>query len=224
MGRELSHHSLKLFRTLKQETSESTTCVAKQQPLPSQSLVDQTMTTLQDQLRSGHTMEKQTAESLISRVVPTSFMTSTWEQNIMVRRQCLHYKERHRKTTSIWAPVKPTDNFSHPQEPPIRSNHARCMRYNHERRSTIPAYSKSVSVCLNMRPGQTLSFNSKLSFFQPSRTCLKLRLTLEATPLIEVSSRAVCMCCSTTVWPKTSTFPKPVTWDGSSTRLSMTLN
>ncbi len=30
------------------------------------------------------------------------------------------------------------------------------------------------------------------------------------------------MCCSTTVWPKTSTFPKPVTWDGSSTKRSMT--
>ncbi len=58
-----------------------------------------------------------------------------------------------------------------------------------EHETTIPAYSKSVSVCLNMRPGQTL--NSKLSLLQPSRTCLKLRLTLEATPLIEVSSRAV---------------------------------
>ncbi len=42
-----------------------------------------------------------------------------------------------------------------------------------------------------MRPGKTL--NSKLSFFQPSRTCLKLGLTLEATPLFEVSSRAVCV-------------------------------
>ncbi len=58
-----------------------------------------------------------------------------------------------------------------------------------EHETTIPAYSKSVSVCLNMRPGQTL--NSKLSLLQPSRTCLKLRLTLEATPLIEVSSPAV---------------------------------
>ncbi len=57
-----------------------------------------------------------------------------------------------------------------------------------EQEATIPAYSKSVSVRLK-RPGQTL--NSKLSFFQPSRTCLKLGLTLEATPLIEVSSRAV---------------------------------
>ncbi len=58
-----------------------------------------------------------------------------------------------------------------------------------EQEATIPAYIKSVSVCLNMRPGQTL--NSKLGFFQPSRTCLNLGLTLEATPLIEVSSRAV---------------------------------
>ncbi len=41
-----------------------------------------------------------------------------------------------------------------------------------EQKAPIPAYSKSVSVRLNMRPGQTL--NSKLSFFQPSRTCLKL--------------------------------------------------
>ncbi len=57
-----------------------------------------------------------------------------------------------------------------------------------EQEATVPAYSKSVSVRLK-RPGQTL--NSKLSFFQPSRTCLKLGLTLEATPLIEVSSRAV---------------------------------
>ncbi len=58
-----------------------------------------------------------------------------------------------------------------------------------EQEATIPAYSKSVSVRLNMRAGQTL--NSKLSFFQTSRTCLKLGLTLEATPLIEVSSHAV---------------------------------
>ncbi|RXN20360.1 olfactory receptor 51B2-like protein [Labeo rohita] len=58
-----------------------------------------------------------------------------------------------------------------------------------EQEVTIPAYSKSVSVRLNMRPGQTL--NSRLAFFQPSRTCLKLGVTLEATPLIEVSSRAV---------------------------------
>lgn len=58
-----------------------------------------------------------------------------------------------------------------------------------EQEATIPAYSKSVSVRLNMRPGHTL--NSKLGFFQPSRTRLKLGLTLEATPLMEVSSRAV---------------------------------
>ncbi len=60
-----------------------------------------------------------------------------------------------------------------------------------EQEATIPAYSKSVSVRLNMRPGQTL--NSKLGFFQPFRTCLKLGLTLEATPIIEahLSSCAV---------------------------------
>ncbi len=52
-----------------------------------------------------------------------------------------------------------------------------------EQEATIPAYSKSVSVRLNMRPGQSL--NSKLGFFQPSWTYLKLGLTLEATPLIE---------------------------------------
>ncbi|KAL0154641.1 hypothetical protein M9458_048904, partial [Cirrhinus mrigala] len=46
---------------------------------------------------------------------------------------------------------------------------------------TIPAYSKSVSVRLNI----------KLAFFQPSRTCLRLGVTLEATPLIKVSSRTV---------------------------------
>ncbi len=89
-----------------------------------------------------------------------------------------------------------------------------------EQEATIPSYSKSISVRLNLRPGQTL--NSKLGFFQPSRTCLKLGLTLEATPLIEVLSRALYV--STTVRPKTSMFPKPVTWDGSSTRRSMTLN
>ncbi len=87
------------------------------------------------------------------------------------------------------SPVTPTYNVSQPQEPPIQSNHARRMCYDTEQEATIPAYSKSVSVHLNMRPGQTL--NSKLSFLQPSRTCLKLGLTLEATPLIEVSSRAV---------------------------------
>ncbi len=58
-----------------------------------------------------------------------------------------------------------------------------------EQEGIIPVYSKSVSVRLNMRPGQTL--NSKPGFFQPSRTCLKFGLTLEATPLIEVPSRAV---------------------------------
>ncbi|KAL1274379.1 hypothetical protein QQF64_027193 [Cirrhinus molitorella] len=63
-----------------------------------------------------------------------------------------------------------------------------CTMIN-EQEATIPAYCKSVSVRLNMRPGQTL--NSKLGFFQPSRKCLRLGVTLEATPFIEVTSRAV---------------------------------
>ncbi len=58
-----------------------------------------------------------------------------------------------------------------------------------EQEATIPAYSNSVSICLNMQPCQTL--NSKLGFFQTSRTCLKLGLTLKATALIEVSSHVV---------------------------------
>ncbi len=41
-----------------------------------------------------------------------------------------------------------------------------------EQEATIPAYSKCVSVRLNIRPDQTI--NSKLGFFQPSRTFLKL--------------------------------------------------
>ncbi len=87
------------------------------------------------------------------------------------------------------SPGTPTYNFSQPQEPPIQSNHARLCTMITEQEATIPAYSKSISVCLNMRPGQTL--NSKLGLLQPSWTSLKLGLTLEATALIEVSSRAV---------------------------------
>ncbi len=68
------------------------------------------------------------------------------------------------------SPVTSTDRVSQPQKPPIRSNLARRMHMITEQEATILAYSKSVSVRLNMRPGQTL--NSKLSFFQPSRTCL----------------------------------------------------
>ncbi len=87
---------------------------------------------------------------------------------------------------------------------------------------TIPAYSKSVSVHFNMRPGQTL--NSELGFFQTSRTCLKFGLTLEATPLIEVSPRVVYVlfnnCTAQYIHvPKASHLGK-----GSSTRNSLTLN
>ncbi len=58
-----------------------------------------------------------------------------------------------------------------------------------EQEATIPAYSKGVSVRLNMRPGQTL--NSKLGFFQPSRTCLKLGLTSGS----HTSHGSVISCC-----------------------------
>ncbi len=91
------------------------------------------------------------------------------------------------------SPVTPTDNLNQPQEPSIWSNHARSMCYDHGVRSCDTCLQQECQcmgwVGLNMRTGQTL--NSKLGFFQPSRTCLKLGLTLEATPLIEVSSRAV---------------------------------
>ncbi len=41
----------------------------------------------------------------------------------------------------IWAPVTPTDNFSQPQEPPIWSNHARHMHYDHRARSSRNCFS-----------------------------------------------------------------------------------
>ncbi|RXN21994.1 Retrovirus-related Pol poly from transposon opus [Labeo rohita] len=58
-----------------------------------------------------------------------------------------------------------------------------------EQETVIPAYTKGVTVRLNLRCGQTLSHS--LGFFQPSPECVELRLTLEATPLVEVTSRAV---------------------------------
>ncbi len=56
---------------------------------------------------------------------------------------------------------------------------------------------RSHNTCLQQecqRPPQHATWqtlNSKLGLLPPSRTCLKLGLTLEATPLMEVSSRAV---------------------------------
>ncbi len=116
----------------------------------------------------------------------TCRMTSTLERDIMVRLNA------HIDTVNniIWAPLShqlTTQSISRTSNP-VKTMPDACAMIT-EQGATIPAYSKSVSVRLNMRPGQTL--NSKLSFFQPSRTCLKLGLTLEATPLIEVSSRAI---------------------------------
>ncbi|RXN36324.1 retrotransposon-derived PEG10 [Labeo rohita] len=58
-----------------------------------------------------------------------------------------------------------------------------------EQETVIPAYTKGVAVRLNLRCGQTLSHS--LGFFQPSPECVELGLTLEATPLVEVTSRAL---------------------------------
>ncbi|RXN14514.1 P2Y purinoceptor 14-like protein [Labeo rohita] len=58
-----------------------------------------------------------------------------------------------------------------------------------EQETVTPAYTKGVTVQLNLRCGQTLSHS--LGFFQPSPERVELGLTLEATPLVEVTSRAV---------------------------------
>lgn len=58
-----------------------------------------------------------------------------------------------------------------------------------EQGATVPAYTKSVSILLNIRPGQNLNHNR--GFFQLLQNCLKLGQTLEASHLMEVSSRAV---------------------------------
>ncbi|KAL0159214.1 hypothetical protein M9458_042939, partial [Cirrhinus mrigala] len=58
-----------------------------------------------------------------------------------------------------------------------------------EQETVVPAYTKGVTVRLNLRCGQTLSHS--LGFFQPLPECVELGLTLEATPLVEVTSWAV---------------------------------
>ncbi|XP_042586362.1 uncharacterized protein LOC122138348 [Cyprinus carpio] len=63
-----------------------------------------------------------------------------------------------------------------------------------EQGTVIPAYTKGVAARLNMRCGQTL--NHTLGFFQPSPECVELGLTLEATPLTEVSSHIVYILCN----------------------------
>ena len=63
-----------------------------------------------------------------------------------------------------------------------------------EQGMVVPAYTKGFAVRLNMRCGRTL--NHMLGFFQPSPECVELRLTLEATPLTEVSSHIVYILCN----------------------------
>ncbi len=87
------------------------------------------------------------------------------------------------------SPVTPTDNSVNLKNLQSSQTMPDACAMIMEQEATIPAYSNSVSIRLNMRPCQTL--NSKLGFFQTSRTGLKLGLTLKATALIEVSSRAV---------------------------------
>ncbi|KAL1264159.1 hypothetical protein QQF64_004514 [Cirrhinus molitorella] len=90
----------------------------------------------------------------------------------------------------IWAPPSHqlTTSVNLKNIQPGKTMPDACAMIN-EQDATMSAYCRSVSVCLNMRPGQTL--NSKLDFFQPSRACLRLGVTLEATPFIEVTSRSV---------------------------------
>ncbi len=173
---ENSAISLKLFRTLKQR-HQSLPHVAKHSRFPLSSW-STTMTTS----KIICTLDIQWNNRHLSHyflVVPDLPHDIYIEADIMVRlNACIDAIN-----DIIWAPLSHQLNLQSGQTMPDA-----CAMIT-EQEATIPAYSKSVSVRLNMRPGQTL--NSKLSFFQPSRTCLKLRLTLEATPLIEVSSRAV---------------------------------
>ncbi len=184
MSAENSAISLKLFRTLSKDIRVYHMSLKHSHfPLSPWST---NMNNLQDHLRSGHTMEQQTSESLLpqsSQILPHDIYIGA---DIMVRlNACIDTVNdiicaplSHQLTTTV-----NLENLQSGQTMPDA-----CAMIT-EQEATIPAYSKSVSVYLNMRPGQTL--NSKLSFFQPFRTCLKLRLTVEATPLIEVSSRAV---------------------------------
>ncbi len=91
----------------------------------------------------------------------------------------------------IWAPMtsqSPTvpvnlENFLSGQTIPEA-----CTLIN-EQETVVPAYTKGVAIRLNLRCGQT--FSHTLGFFQPSPECGELGLTLEATPLVAVTSRAV---------------------------------
>ncbi len=180
---ENSSISLKLFRTLKQR-HQSLPHVAKHSRFPLSPWLT-TMTTskiictLDIQWNNRHL-------SLYLLVVPDLPHDIYIGAHIMIRLiACIDTVN-----DIIWAPMShqltTSVNFKNLQSSQTMPDACAMIT---EQEATIPAYSKNVCVGLNMRPGQTL--NSKLSFFQPSRTCLKLELTLEATPLIEVSSRAV---------------------------------
>ncbi len=75
-------------------------------------------------------MEQQTSESLLSHC-PRPTVWHLHRSRYPGLAQCLQwYRKRHHMGSS----VTPTDNCQ-PQEPPIRSNHARRMRYDHGPRS-----------------------------------------------------------------------------------------
>ncbi|KAL1258525.1 hypothetical protein QQF64_009102 [Cirrhinus molitorella] len=91
----------------------------------------------------------------------------------------------------VWAPLTsqlPVSPFDHTHLVSGQTIPEVCTLVN-ELETTVPAYTKGVAVRLNLRRGQTL--NHTLAYFQPSPECAELGLTLEATPLTEVTSRAV---------------------------------
>ena len=55
--------------------------------------------------------------------------------------------------------------------------------------TVVPAYSKGVPVKLNLNTGQTLT--NPVVTFHPAKACLRLGLSLEASPLLEVRSRSL---------------------------------
>lgn len=58
-----------------------------------------------------------------------------------------------------------------------------------ELETTVPAYTKSVALQLNLKPGQNVT--NPLVPFQPTQGCSDRGLTLEAAPPLEVTSRSV---------------------------------
>ncbi|XP_057184426.1 uncharacterized protein LOC130550913 [Triplophysa rosa] len=91
----------------------------------------------------------------------------------------------------VWAPLTaqpPVDLVNHIHLASGQTIPEVCILVN-EVETAVPAYTKGVTVRLNMWRGQTL--NHTLAYFQPSVECVELGLTPEATPLTEVTSRAV---------------------------------